>query len=168
MAKRVFHGTNLTFAAQADATALATPYLALMCGAAAQRIEVNEIMVEGLASASAASFLQWARCSTNHTSATALVAPNSDGPMDPATAALAAPPVPLINATTGPSRSNATTDARLEVNINAYGGILRWNSGPDLKWILATITAPAAESVLSAYTGSTAAAISAHIIYEPL
>jgi len=170
MAKRSFQATNWTPTAQADGNS--TPlnnntYMALKGGSGTQLIDVQEIMVSGFAGSTAPAILQFARVGVVETTATALAAPNSDGPMHPSTAALAAPPISFVAATTGPNRSASTSDARLNLGLNTYGGIAKWNSAFSAPWSILGNTADLGESVLSAFTGTTPGAISAHIIYEP-
>src|SRR6185312_1750081 len=156
MAVRSFQATNWTPTATADTTALANAtYMALKGGSGTQRIEVQEVMVSGFAGSTAPAILQLARVSTVETTATALAAPNSDGPEDPATAALAAPPVSFVAAAAGPQRSAVTTDARLNLGLNTYGGIAKWNSAFSKPWVILGNTADFGESVLSAFTGTT-------------
>jgi hypothetical protein len=170
MAKRIFQAVNFTPTATADAaTALAnSTYMAMKGGSSTQMIDVLEIMISGLAaSTSSPTIMQFARHSTIATTPTALAAPNSDGPMHPSTAALAAPAVTFVAAGTGPQRSAATSDARLNVGLNAYGGIVRWVAAPTAQWTNLGNTAQLGEASLSAFTGGTVGAVSAHIIYEP-
>lgn len=168
MAKRTFQATNWTPTAQADTAALtSSTYMAIKGGSGTQLIDVQEIMVSGFAGSTAPAILQMARVSTVETTPTALAAPNSDGPMHPSTAALAAPPVTFTAAGTGCQRSAATTDGRLNLGLNTYGGIAKWNSAFSAPWSILGNTADLGESVLSAFTGTTPGAISAHIIYEP-
>jgi hypothetical protein len=61
----------------------------------------------------------------------------------------------------------ATTDPKLELNLNAFGGIIWWNAAPTQQWSILGNTASLGESSLSAFTGGTVGAISAHILYEP-
>lgn len=168
MAKRIFQAVNWTPTATADAVALvSSSYMALKGGTATQLLDVLEIMVSGFAGASSPTILQFARIGTVEITPTALAAPNSDGPAHPATAALAAPPVSFVAAATGPQRSSATSDARLDMGLNAFGGIKRWVAAPGAQWSILGNTASLGESVLSAFTGGTVGAISSHIIYEP-
>lgn len=167
MAKRIFQASNFTPTATNDTTALANAtYMALQGGSATQLLTILELMVTGFAGASAPTILQWARCSNVGTTPTALAAPVSDGPAHPSTAALAAPPVSFIAAAAGPQRSAATTDARLDLGLNAFGGIKRWVAAPGAEWVTLGNAASAGCSVLSAI-GGTVGAISAHIEYEP-
>jgi hypothetical protein len=173
MAKRLFQFTNYTPTATADSpTALANgTYQAIAGNAATQKIDVLEVMISGLAGASTPTIMQLARSGIIASTTTSLVttspSPASDGPMDPATAALAAPVRTWTSAVGGSQRSAANTDARLELAINAFGGIVRWNAAPTQQWNLVSSAAPGGESTLSAYTGGTVGAISSHIIYEP-
>jgi hypothetical protein len=168
MAKRIFQAVNFTPTATADTTAMAnSTYMAMKGGSATQMIEVQEIMVSGFAAASAPTILQFARSSTVATTPTALAAPNSDGPMHPSTAALAAVPVTFVAAAAGTQRDATTTSARLNMGLNAFGGIVRWVAAQGAPFTILSATAPLGESSLSAFTGGTVGAISAHIIYEP-
>ena len=170
MALRSFQAVNFTPTATADTTAMANAtYMALKGGSATQRLDVLEILVSGLvASTSSPTILQFARSSTVATTPTALAAPNSDGPMDASTAALAAPPVSFVAAAAGPQRDATTTSARLNIGLNAQGGIMKWFAYDRSKpWVILTATAPLGESTLSAFTGGTVGAVSAHIHYEP-
>lgn len=168
MAKRIFQASNFTPTATADAAAHGNgTYMALRGGSTTQLIDLLEVMISGLANASSPTILQVARTSTIATTPTALAAPNSDGPSHPATAALAAPPVSFVASAAGPQRSNAVTDARLNVNINAFGGVARWLAQQGAQWSLLGNVAGFGESVLSAFTGGTVGPVSAHMMYEP-
>ena len=169
MAKRVFQVPTFTPTATGDAaSALANgTYMAVKGGSGTQKIDVLEIAVSGQAGSSSPTFLMFARHSTVAITPTGLAAPASDGPADPATAALTAPPVTFTAAATGPQRSASTSDARLMLQINAFGGIFRWVAAPTMQFGILGNTAQLGESSLSAYTGGTVGAIGAHIIYEP-
>ena len=111
--------------------------------------------------------MQLARASTVETTPTALASPNSDGPVHPSTAALAAPPVSFVAAATGPQRSAVTSDAKLDLSLNAFGGVVRWLAQQGAEFSQLGNTASLGETILSAFTGGTVGAISAHIMYEP-
>ena len=172
MAKRLFHATNWTPTATADATNLVNnTYMALQGGTTTQLINILEVMINGQATTSAPTMLQLARDSTvcASTGLGVLAAPNGDGPMHPSTAALAAPPSPNVAVATPPQRSNATSQGRLELGLNAFGGIMKWNPyTPDMAFSILGNAASLGEVSLSAFTGGTVGNISAHIIYEPL
>jgi hypothetical protein len=171
MSKRVFHAINYTPTAQADTTALTSgTYQALKAGNSTL-LRVVEIWISGLASVTSPTFMQFARASTLETTPTALASPNSDGFMNPLSSALSTTSTAFVAASIGPQRSASTSDAKLDLNINAWGGIARWQSAPDEEWWIygaSTTAAPAGESILSAFTGGTVGAVSSHIVYEPL
>lgn len=170
MAKRVFHAVNYTPTATSDSTtALANgTYQGIRGATTTQRIDVLEVMISGFApSASSPTIMQMARSGIIASTTTLLAAPNSDGPEDPATAALLSPPLTFVGAVGGPQRSAAISDARLNLGVNAFGGILRWNASPTQQWVITGNTASGGESTLSAYSGGTVGAVSSHIIYEP-
>lgn len=171
MAKRAFTSANITYTASAagSATAGATAtFMALKGASGTQTTDVLEILVSGKASASTIAAFEFNRVSTLETTPTALAAPNSDGPMHPATAALAAPVVPFVAATTGPTPSNTVTDARLNLALNTFGGIIRWNAAPTQQWTIVGNTAPFGESILwnNSSAGGVTSLADAHIIYE--
>jgi hypothetical protein len=167
VAIRSFQAVNWTPTATADGSALANAtYQAIRGASATQRVEVVEVLIAGLApSASSPTILQLARSGTLAASPAALTAPQSDGPIDPTSGVAGA--TTFVAATTGPLRSSTLTDARLNLAINAFGGLVAWNSVTSAPWVIATATAPAGESSLSAYTGGTVGAVSSHILYEP-
>jgi hypothetical protein len=168
MAQRVFHAPNYTPTAQADGGALTNAtYMAIKGGSGTQLINISEVVGSGLAGASGAMIMQLARASTIETTPTALAAPNSDGPKNPSTAALAAPPVTFVAAAAGPQRSATTSDAKLELNFNAFGGIFRWQVPRGEEWGQLGNTASLGESIYSQFTGGSSNAISSHIVYEP-
>ena len=169
MAKRLFHATSFTPTATADTTNLANAsYMALQGGSSTQLINLLEVLINGQATTSAPTFLQVARDSTVGATPTALAAPNGDGPMHPSSAALAAPPVAFVAAGTAPQRSAAIAQGRLELGLNAFGGIMKWNPyTPDMAFSILGNTASLGELSLSAFTGGTVGAVSAHMIYEP-
>lgn len=171
MAKRLFQCTGYTATAQSDSTTQLTnsTYQAIRGASATQKIDILEVLISGLQASSTIGVFQLTRSGLLASTTSALVAPNSDGPMDPATAALAAPPLTYTNAVGGPARSSAIADARLNLGINEFGGILRWNAAPTQQWNLVGNTAPGGESILSASNagGGGSGTVSSHIMYEP-
>ncbi len=87
--------------------------------------------------------------------------------MHPATAALTAAPQTFTVAATNPMRSSATTDAKLDMGINAYGGLLRWNASPTQQFTVVGNALPNGFALLSAMAFAQSGVISAHMIYEP-
>lgn len=168
MAKRSFQNPTWTPTATADTSALAnSTYMSIGSSGASAGLNVIEIYEGGQASASSINIMVFARHSTNISAPGALAAPVSDGPMDSRTAALAAVPVTAVAATTGPSRTAATTAARLPLAFNAFGGIVRWVAAPGEEWGITGVTVNISESSLSAFSGGSAGLMSGMIVYEP-
>lgn len=144
-------------------------YMAIKGAAATQRIDINEILISGFASSSAAAGLMLVHPSVIETTPTALtVATASDGPIDSSAGALASAPVTFIAATTQPTNTNNTTDPRLNLGLNLNGGIIRWAAAPGQNWTQLGNTATLGETVLAVIgTGFTSGTFSAHILYEP-
>jgi hypothetical protein len=169
MAKRIFQNINFTPTATADAVALTNAtYMAVKGGSTTQMITICEIYVAGMAAASAPTALSFARTMALATTPTALATPASDGPAHPSTAALAAPPVTFTAAATGGQRANTTTDPHLQVGLNAFGGIVRYNAAPGQEFSLLGNTSPLGEAYLSSENVGTAGLVNAHIIFEPM
>jgi hypothetical protein len=141
--------------------------MALQGASATQRTGIAEIFMGGQAGASAGCNMVVSRDSTIGVTLTALGAGESDAPLDPATAALAAPVVPFTQSTTKPQRS--ATLGLLDLSFNAFGGIVRWVAFDQSEqlWMLGN-AASFGEISLSAFTGGAPGAIGAHIIYETL
>jgi len=170
MAKRLFTTKGQTFNAIADNTALTTVIFMALKGASNQLVDVNEVKISGMASASTLAGFVLKRASTNETTPTALAtASASDGFMFPNASALSSSVTTFIAAATGPIGSNAVTDATLDLGLNGFGGILRWNAAPGQEWKIQGSAAPGQESVLYNSLTSLGAnvAANAHIIYEP-
>ena len=171
MAKRVFSTSNVTFVAQAAGSIItnASSYMGLRSTLAGQLVDILEILISGMGSASTIAAMQYGRQSTNSATETALAAPNSDGGEFPGITALATVITTYITATTQPIPSNAAGDAKLIMGLNTFGGILRWNAAPTQQWWVVGNTTTTGESILynnSSGGGSTCLA-NAHIMYEP-
>lgn len=167
MAKRVFSAYNILPVGTADTTPLPVgQYMALCGGGPTQKTDILEVKITGMTSAATPSptALVLGRVSTIHVTPTALAAPNADGPMDPATAALAAPVIPFIAASTNPSRSAA--DAKVDMGLNTFGGLFRWNASPTQQFSILGNAINFGEAVLSALNIGVPGAFSAHILYE--
>lgn len=168
MAKRSFSAATYTPTATGDTVALANAtYQAIGASGAAAGLLVSEIEIGGQASASSVNIMQFARDSTLAITPTALAAPNSDGPMNTLTAALAAPALTYVAAATSPQRSASAAAARLSLSHNAFGGIVRWVAYPGEEWGIIGVTVNISESSLSCFTGGGVGLIGSHIIYEP-
>ena len=169
MAKRIFTVNGLTSGTGTANNALYTTsqYMAMKGGSTTQLIDLLEVLISGFAGSSAPALFRMTRVVTLETTPTALAASNSDGPMHPSTAALAAPPVTFIAAATQPTATKNTTDSQMNLGLNLFGGIIRWNAAPTQQYSVLGNTATLGESVLAAFTGSTSGTFSAHMIYEP-
>lgn len=168
MARRSFNFTTFTPTATGDAASTLTSgtYMAIQGGSTTQRVDIWEVYMGGQATSSAPSIMVVARDST--VGATLSLASGAkDASLDPATVALAAPPVSFTTATTPPQRS--TTLGLLNLSFNAFGGIVRW-AAPDEHGALRMLGSAASfgEVSLSAFTGGTTGLMGAHIIFEPL
>jgi hypothetical protein len=167
MAKRSLSCATVTTAATADAANLAnTTYVGLIQGGSAtQRVNILEVMMGGQsASTSQPQIMVLSRDST--VGATVVAGGTTDASLDASTAALAAPPVTGNSATTVPQRSS--TLHLLNFSFNAYGGMARWLAKDGEEISVIGNTASLGEVSLSAFTGTTAGAIGAHVVYEPL
>jgi len=176
MAKRVFATMGVTFGLNAlGSLTTASTYMGIRIptgGQTAQLCDILEVLISGANSSSVIAGMFLVRSSTLSATPTALVNPNSDGLMLPSGSALAAASViqSYITATTQPTLSNAISDAKLNLGLNTFGGIIRWNAAPTQQWQMSGLAAPGAESVLSnitAASGAASALAQAHIIYEP-
>ena len=151
-----------TTVAVADATNFTdTGHMSLQGGSSTQVNKIIEVYVGGQGTASAPNILLLARDST----VGATLSVGRLAALDPATAALAAPPVVFNTATTKPQRS--ATLSLLNISTNAFGGIMRWVAAPGEEIGMLGNTASFGEVSLSAYTGSTAGLFGTHFIFEP-
>jgi hypothetical protein len=171
MAKRLLFVSGSFAATAAGAAATNNGLLSIVGGSTTQNIDILECLVSGMAAASAlGGFVLTRQTSLGVGGINALASPNSDGAMDPNTAALAAAPVTSAGyVTTQPTPSNVATDAHLNLGLNSFGGILRWNAAPFQQWQQYGNAVTIGASILynsTSYFGATANA-SAHIMYEP-
>jgi len=137
-------------------------YMALQGGSATQRINLLEVFMGGQAgSTSSPCIMMVARDSTIGVT----LSVGRFASLDPATAALAAPPVSFNTATTEPQRSS--TLSLLNLSFNAFGGLVRWVYAPGEEVGMLGNTASFGELSLSAFTGGTPGLLGSHFIVEP-
>ncbi len=169
-------GTFTPGAGYADAaTAFTFPnpasYMTIIGGTTTQTSFIDEVYMGGQAASTAPQIMLLARDSTVGVTPVALITPNSNGPLHPSAGVLTSPAVAAVNHTGGtfPQRSSSVSVGKKSFTFNAYGGMVRVNyaNTQDRFGILGNAT-PLGEISLSAFTGSTSAAIGAHIIYETL
>jgi hypothetical protein len=177
MAKRTFNTFGLTFGATALAAAATTSqYMAMVGSSTTQVTDINEVLISGTAAASTVGAFALIPISTAQTGgASALTAPHSDGPMQ-SNATPTANTTFIAAVTTQPQASNAITAPKLNIGLNTFGGIIRWNAAPTQQYTLIGNAIFAAgppvtfgQCILinmSAGTGASTTA-NAHIIYEP-
>ena len=175
MAKRLFTALAQTYTGQAAGGAnnlTNATYMGLRGGAATQVVDVLEVLISGRDTSSQVAAFVLNRSSTVAATPTALAAPNSDGGENPNITALVAGSVAVsfVAATTGPIADNTTTSSKLNLALNTFGGILRWNAAPTQQWWIIGNAATAGETLLFNFvTGGGAASVlaNAHILYEP-
>lgn len=166
MSKRAFEFFSYTPTVNTAGTAATTTtFQAITNGGPTNTITVYEVYVGGQASASAINGMCFTRNATAATTPTALTTTSmTDGFMPSNAGLLASSAVCFCTASTGGIRSTATTQARLNLSLNAFGGIVRWVAAPGEEWGIIG-TAANAESTLIAQVGSPGLQGS-HIIYE--
>lgn len=154
---------NWTPTAVADATNFTdSGYMALLGGSASQRVNILEVYMGGLAAASAPAQMLLSRDVV--IGATALTGVLTT-PLDPNTAALAAPPPAFSASTTKPQRSS--TLQLLALGFNAFGGVIRWVAAPGQELGLFGTAINFGEISLSSATTGTPGLMNSHFIYEP-
>lgn len=163
-------GTFTTGTGTADAANLTSgAFMALQGGTSTQMSFIDEVYLGGQAGSSAPVIMLLGHDSTVGATITALSTPNSNGPLHPSAGVLTAPPIGFIASTTLPQRSNSVSLGKKNFSFNAFGGIVRANyaNTADRFGILGN-TASLGEASLSAFTGSTSAAVGGHLIYETM
>lgn len=163
MAKWSITANNLTFVNVADTTAFtANGFVVLQGGSTTQSILTKEIYLGGLATVTSPMQVVVARDSTV---CAATISGGTYAPLDPATANLAAQPLPGIT-TSGVKGQRSATLYLLTPAFNANGGIVRWLAGPDEELMLLGSTASLGEMSITTVAG-TVGATSVHWIIEP-
>jgi hypothetical protein len=179
MAKRVFSTVNMSWIASASGAAITSPttpqWMAIKGGNGTAIIDILEILISGLASASTLGGFLFSRVTALESAAggaalTTSAPKASDGVENPSAQAITNPVV-VFNAasTTGPTPSNVITNADLNLGLNMFGGIIRWNAAPTQQWWVVGNTTTTGESILynSSSAGGATGLASAHILYEP-
>lgn len=157
---------SFTTAATADATNIAdNNHTSIQGGSSTQRGELREVYIGGLAGSSAPNIML---CGRDSQVGTGALTGGRLAALDPATAALAAPPVTFAAAATNKPQRSATLGALVVASFNAFGGVVRWYMGPDEVVSYLGNTASLGELSFSAFTGSTAALVSTNIVFETI
>jgi hypothetical protein len=168
MTKRIFSVSTYTPTQQADGLLTSNTYMGIAPSAATQQVVVTEIYQAGQASASAYNASCLAYASTVSASRTAMALPAAVGYVNGNASVLSTPEVTFVAATTNPTRSSATSVARLRLGFNAFGGIVRWVAAPSEEWIGYGTAVNVGEFSLSCENTGTAGAQGTSIIYEVL
>jgi hypothetical protein len=172
MAKRIFNTYNQSWTASAagSAIAAAATFMSIAGGSTTQLIDILEVAVSGLASASTIGAFELVPASTLATGAGSNSAIAADGPMNTQATALAST-VAAWNtfATTQPTPSSSSTIGRVNLTINMFGGIFRWNAAPTQQYTIYGQALNTGNVVLynSSSGGGATGSANAHIIYEP-
>lgn len=175
MSKRIFYAAPASWTATAaNAQATSGQYMSLVGGASTQVTDVLEVLVSGMSTASTLASFQLVRQGTLGTGgASALASPSSDSGMNPSITALVSGSTviaAIAYVTNQVIPSNVTTDARLNLALNTFGGIIRWNAAPTQQYTMVGSSAPGGACVLynTTSTGVSGAncQANAHIIYE--
>lgn len=165
MARYSYSITSVTPTATGDTTNLVdSTYLGYFQGGnSTQRLNIAEIYMGGeAASSSSPSIMVLARDSTVM-SGTA--GGGRSAVLDASNTAPGTLPITgNTAATTKPQRS--ATLHLLHLSFNAYGGIVRWVARPGEEISVVGNSASLGEASLTAYTGGTTGAMSAHVLYE--
>jgi hypothetical protein len=171
MAKRTFMSQNQNWTAQTTAAALTSAtYMGIQGSTTTQIVDVLEILISGMASASTVASMEFAAASTAPTGITALAAPNHDFGMNQYITALGAVVSTYVAASTAGPQMSATVGAlALNLSLNLFGGIIRWNAAPTQQITMIGNNAATGSFALynSTAGGGASGLANAHIIYEP-
>ncbi len=150
MSKRIFSTVAVSFAAVATGTISAGANHMSMIGSSTTQItDIDEILISGMAAASTLGAFRYAPIGTAAATPTALASPHSDGPMQ--SNATPVSNTGFITAATQPTNSNAITAPRLNLGLNTFGGIIRWNAAPTQQYTLIGNAVFAAGPILISY-----------------
>lgn len=159
---------SLTFVPVADANAYTdNGYVAVQGANATQVNMIKEVHCNGLASTAGVAVNGiFARDSTLGATLTALSSPDSNGGLP--NAGTPTLPTAFKASTTKPQRSATATKGKLNVGLQPFGGISRWQAPPfpGSMFMIVGNAADAGEASLSSLAGTGPCGV--HIIYEAL
>jgi hypothetical protein len=172
MTKRTFMTMGQTFTATAVSTNLAdNTYMGIAVATTTQVIDVLEILISGMATASTVGAMNFTSINTTAATLGALTTGTAhDGPNVAYGVASSSAPITFTAATTKPGATSTTTALALNLGLNFFGGIIRWNAAPTQQITITGATTGTGEWVLynnSTQGGGANGAANAHIIYEP-
>jgi hypothetical protein len=171
MAKRTFMTQGLTFTAQAVSSALTnSTYMGIHCSTSTQIVDLLEVLISGMATASTVGGFQLSQVNTAAQTVTGLPAPHHDFFNNMAGTSLSSTPATFVSSATAPGATSVVGAYVLNLGLNLFGGIIRWNAAPTQQ--VTMVGAPTAGGQMILYNNSTQAGGSsgnanAHIIYEP-
>ena len=179
MAKRTFLTQGQGFTATNVSTALTNnTYMGLSTGTANTCVvDVLEILISGMATASTVGAFLFSAVNTAAQTITALSAgtANHDFPNVQYANALSSgqAATPFVSATTAPGATSVVSAQVINLGLNAFGGIIRWNAAPTQQLTMiggsSALATTGGQMVLfnSTSGGGATASCNAHIIYEP-
>jgi len=169
MAKRTFMTQGQTFSATAaGATVPNSTFMGIQGSAATQIVDILEVLISGMATASTVASMEFAPVSTVPTTITALAAPHHDYGNNQYISALSAVVSTYTAATNPPTSSTVVGALALNLGLNLFGGIIRWNAAPTQQVTMIGAGANTGSFLLyNCSTGGGASGLAnAHIIYE--
>jgi hypothetical protein len=171
MAKRTFMTQGLTFTATAVSTALTnSTYMGLSTATNTQLVDVLEILISGMATASTVGAFQFSQVNTAAQTITALAAPHHDFGNNLAITSLSSAVTSFVAATTAPGATSVVAALVLNLGLNMFGGIIRWNAAPTQQVTMVGNSTAGGQMILynnSTQGGGSSGLANAHIIYEP-
>lgn len=171
MAKRIFYTANQSWTATAVNTVMAAnaTFMGMQGGNATQICDMLEFLISGNASASTVGGFVFAPASVVGATLSIAGTGASDGPMNTSATALGTAFVSYNTATTRPTTYTAATVPVVNLGLNLFGGIIRWNAAPTQQVTSIGNVANTGSWVLfnSSTSGGITGSANAHIIYEP-
>jgi hypothetical protein len=175
MAKRLFTTIGQSWTATATNTLMAAndTYMGMQGGNTTMVCDILEILISGTASASTIGGFVFGPVKTVPAGALTITGTGAtDGVVHAAATALATTYSPYNNvATTQPTTYTAATVSQLNLGLNLFGGIIRWNAAPtqQMSTVGNTAAAPIGSYLLFNCTsaGGQTGTANAHIMYEP-
>jgi hypothetical protein len=129
------------------------------------RVNINEVYIGGEAASSAPSIMRLGR-DTTVSSGTPAAGNAQLSLLDASGSASAVIPTLVQTVVTTKPQRSSTAGRLLALSFNAFGGIVRWQARFGEEISMVGNTQPLGAMSLSAFTGSTAAATSGHMIVE--
>ncbi len=169
MAQYSFNANSWTPTATADTTGLANnTYMSVNGGSVTVMHKHIEVYMGGEASASSLNIMNFARDVVLAATPGALVTKQSLASNNPSSVATTA----VVCVTAGTSPQRGSSFHLLDLSFNSFGGVVRWVAAPGSEILTVgnalANTVIGGEVSLSAFTGATSGAMSAHILFEQL